>query len=162
MSKRKRYKKPTARENPDPERYILVVTKEGSYFRLKRGLNKPAVLNAAYQQSSDSTRVCSPAAKRMAVILRKDLLGLDTGRMIARFTGLLRKAFHQKGIVDFSFFGDYDFQRDNPFDGLLQVPYQCHEKDGVVHVQIPIEKASLKRRMAARVCGPKMPSTGPE
>jgi hypothetical protein len=145
MSKRKPYKKRSARENPDPERYILVETKEGSYFRLKRGLNKPAVLNAAYQQSSDSTMVCSPAAKRMAVLLRKPLQGLGPGRLIARFTGLLRKAFHQKGIVDFSFFGDYDFQRDHPLDALLQVPYQCHEKDGVVHVQIPVEKRSVKK-----------------
>src|SRR4051812_3276379 len=98
MSKRKRYKKHTARENPDPERYILVVTKEGSFFRLKRGLNKPAVLNAAYQQSSNSTKLCSPAAKRMAITLRQHLRGLDTGRLIARFTGLLRKAFHKKGM----------------------------------------------------------------
>jgi hypothetical protein len=145
MANRKRYKNRTARENPDPERYILVVTKEGSYFRLKRGLNKPAVLNAAYQQSSDSTTVCGPAAKRMAMILRKHLQGLDTGRLIARFTGLLRKAFHKNGTVDFSFFDDYDFQRDHPLDDLLKASYKCHEKDSVVQVEIPIQRGGVKR-----------------
>jgi hypothetical protein len=145
MRKRKRYKKRDPGPNPDPERYILVETKEGSYWRLKRGLNKPAVLNATLQQNADSMEVCSPIARRMVAILRKDLDGLNTGRMIARFTTLLKKAYHEKGIPDFSFFGDYDFQEVHPLEALLQVQYRCREKEGVVQVHIPIQRGGVKK-----------------
>jgi hypothetical protein len=145
MAKRKRYKKNDPGPNPDPERYILVHTKEGSYYRLKRGLNKPALLNAAYQQSADSTRICSPAASRIAAALRKDLCGLNTGRMIAHFTGLLKKALHKNGKLDFSFFVGYDFQADHPFDNLLRVPYRCQEKDGNIELQIRLIRKAVKK-----------------
>jgi hypothetical protein len=145
MAKRKRYKRADPGPNPDPERYILVHTKEGSYWRLKRGLNKPALLNATLQQNVDSLKVCGPAAKRMAMMLKEDLHGLDMGRLIARFGGLLRKALNEKGIVDFSFFGDYDFQPDHSLDALLQVPFQCRKKGRSVELVIPIQNGGVKR-----------------
>src|SRR4030095_3741531 len=145
MAKRKRNKKKDPGPNPDPKRYILVHTKEGSYHRLKRGLNKPALLNAAYQQSADSTKICSPAASRMAAALRKDLRGLNTGRMTVHFAGLLRKALHKNGKLDFSFFADYDFQADHPFDNLLRVPYRCQEKDVNIELQIRLIPEAVKR-----------------
>jgi hypothetical protein len=64
-------------------------------YRRKRGLNKPAVLNAALQQSANNLKVCSPAGSRMASLLRADLRGLNTGRLIARFTGLIKKVLHR-------------------------------------------------------------------
>ena len=145
MAKRKRHNKRPPGPNPDPERYILVVTKEGSHFRRKRGTVKPALLNSSLQQMADGTTVCSPVAKHMAVMLKQHLRGLETGRLIGRFTALLKKAFHEKGTPDFSSFRDYDFQPDHPLDDLLLVHYTCRAKDGVVEVHIPIEKEGVKK-----------------
>ena len=78
-------------------------------------------------------------------MLRKDLRGLDTGRLIARFTGLLRKAVHKKGVTDFSFFADYEFQADHPLEALLQVAYRCKEIEGIVQLQIPIMPGGVKK-----------------
>jgi len=145
MAKRKRYKQDDPGPNPDPKRYILVRTKEGSYWRLKRGLNKPAVLNSSLQQSADCTKVCSPAAKRITRVLWQNMRGLNTGRLIARSAALLKQAFQEKGIADFSFFDDFDFQPEHPLNGLLKAPYKCSEKDSIVQLQIPIEERSVKK-----------------
>jgi len=132
-------------DNPDPKRYILVKTKEGSHFRQKRGLVTPAVLNDTLQKSADSIKVCSPAAKRIAAVLWQHLRGLETGRSIARISGLLRKALRMNGKLDFSLFGDFEFQPYRPLDALLKAPYECQEKDGRIEVEIPIHKAGVKR-----------------
>jgi len=145
MANRRRYKNEDPGPNPDPENYMLVETKEGRYYRRKRGRVKRAVLNATLQQSSDSIKVCSPVASKMAAALRKDLRGLDTGRMIARFTALLRKALHKNGKPDYSFFVDYDFQPDHPIDGLLRVPYRCQEKKGNIELQIQLIPEAVKK-----------------
>ena len=81
----------------------------------------------------------------MAAALRKDLRGLNTGRMIAHFTALLKKALHKNGKLDFSFFADYDFQADHPFDNLLRVPYRCQEKNGNIELQIKLIPEAVKQ-----------------
>ena len=41
---------------PSPTgQYVWVKTKEGSFWRKKRGSYRPAVLNEAFQRSSDAT-----------------------------------------------------------------------------------------------------------
>lgn len=152
MMKQQRYNRRDVGPNPDPECYILISTKEGCYYRLKRGLNKPANLNSAYLRSAESTKLCSPAAKRMVRALTVHLRGLQTGRLMARFTGALKKAYHRNGALDFSFFKDYDFQVEHPLETLLKVPYQCEVQKGMVQVQIPIDGYSV-RRLSGLVSG---------
>ena len=145
MVKRKRYFTKGPGRNPDPERYILVVTKEGSHFRRKRGTVKPALLNTVLQQMADDTKICSPAAKRIALTLSRYLHDLETGRLIGRITALLKKALQEKGVVDFSFFEEFDFQPDRPFNALVKAHIECSEKDGFVQVQIPVAPWSINK-----------------
>ncbi len=86
------YKKGKRPPNPDPESYIWIDTKEGGFWRRRRGLVKKARLNAAYLQSSEYTKICSPAASRIMRKLRPYMKGLQPGRITVRICGKLRKA----------------------------------------------------------------------
>src|SRR5689334_16678424 len=102
MANYKGFRELGPKDNPDPSRYILVKTKEGSHFRQKRGLVTPALLNPTLQKIADSTKVCSPAAKRISAVLWQHLHSLNTGRIIARMSGLLKTTLRTKGKLDFS------------------------------------------------------------
>lgn len=131
--------------NPDPQRYILVTTREGSFYRQKRGQVRPVSLNAGLQRSADCMKVCNPAAKRLVAALRAHLEGLQTGRIIARASGMLRRALYQKGIADYSYFAHYDLQDDYPLEGLLQAPYEVKVGKGSIEVSVTIDRYTVKR-----------------
>lgn len=133
---------------PDPQRYILVKTREGSYYRLRRGLGKPARLNASFRHSADSTKLSSPAARRLRRCLSETFRGLDLGRVNARFGALLKKALHQNGRFDFSAFTGYEFQKDHPLDRLLLAPYTVQTVHGEVQVRIPPALNAVKQKSA--------------
>src|SRR5207244_606430 len=105
---------------PDPEKYILVNTKERSFWRRKRGTVTPAALNAAFAKNASNSKVASPAAKRIVQKLRPMLQGLDTGRLTARLAGRLIKAINEKGQPDFSFLRNFEIQPKPPLDSLLK------------------------------------------
>jgi hypothetical protein len=131
--------------NPDPARYVWVDSKEGGYWRRKRGLNKPAELNDAYRQSANSTKLTSPAAKRIVQRLGAHLRGLETGRILARMGGKLKKPLHQKGVMDYSALEGFELQPYHPLAALLDAPYKAEAGAEAVTVTIPIDKHTVKR-----------------
>jgi len=129
---------------PDPERYILVKTREGSYWRLKRGLKKPAVLNDTMAAHAGYLSVTSKAASRMVRALRPYTEGLLLGRINTRFSAFLRKNLARKGLADYAFFTDYDLQEAHPFNSLLKTIPFIKRKEGRIGICLsPLRSESM-------------------
>lgn len=131
--------------NPDPERYVLVHTKETSYYRLKRGLGKPARLNTALQTQAVLTRQASPAARALRQALFPFLNGLDTGRFIARVSALLRKALTEAGRLHYAYLLHYEVQPRQPLGALLLAGYAVQLDGGQVRMIVPGGRKVVKR-----------------
>lgn len=131
---------------PDPQQYILVHTKEGIFYRRRRGKVKPALLNDACRQRADGMKLSSPAAKRLRMCLSPLFRGLTVGRVNAGFGEQLKQAFLLKGRFDFSFFTGYEFQKEHPLDSLLLVPYTVRVDGGAVWVRIPPDAKAVKAK----------------
>jgi len=129
---------------PFSDDYIWVQTKESSYWRRKRGTLKPAKLNDAFRENVQLTKMVAPAAKRMVAKLQPWLSGLETGRIVLRFSHFLRKPLKTRGRADFSLFGSYEFQERFPLRQLL-VPLQTEVKKDEVKITIPINHRTLKK-----------------
>ena len=109
---------------PDPDNYIWVETKEGSFWRKKRGTVKKATLNLRYQQSNDHMKISSPAANRIVRALRPYLTGLDVGRLSARITGKLTQSLNETNSLAFTNFAGLGIQKTPPLDSLLKAPFE--------------------------------------
>lgn len=130
---------------PDPEQYILVKTKEGSFWRRKRGTLTPARLNTAFAQNVAHSKIASPAAKRIVQKLHPFLQDLHTGRLIARLSGLLIKTINQKGHMDFSLLNDFEFQQP-ALSKLLFTDVDVVQKGGDISLHIPVYPGVVARR----------------
>jgi hypothetical protein len=135
-------------EAPDPQRYVLVKTKEGSYYRLRRGLGKPARLNCAFQQSADRMKLSSPAAQRLKCCLAEALRGLQAGRLIARLGARLKEALQRDGRFHFGCFAGYDFQREHPLDRLLLSAYRVTTAGGEARLSVPLYRGAVRQKSA--------------
>lgn len=124
--------------------YTFVETKEGSFWRRKRGSVKPAPVNNVLARNAEASKVTGPAAKRVVDKLRPFLTGLRTGRLTVRVIGALRKALNQKGAIDFTFLAGMELQQDYPLHHLLDVPYKVEQADHSFRIVIPIEKGGVK------------------
>lgn len=122
---------------PDPERYILVNSKEGAHWRRKRGTVTEARLNAVFTKNVDNSKVASPAAKRMVQKLRPFLSELNTGRLTAKLAGALIKAINQHGYADFSFLNGFDFQHPH-LDKLLYAQITINRNGNDFTISIPL------------------------
>jgi hypothetical protein len=131
---------------PDPARYVLVKTREGNFWRLKRGLGeKGAELNSSYAKSADAMSVTAPAAKQLVNKLRPYLDRMVTGRITVNFSALLRKAFNRNGTLGYENFMGYDFQREYPMDKLLTGGFEVKNQKDEVEILIPIEEYTVKQ-----------------
>jgi len=124
---------------PDPESYILVETKEGAFWRKKRGLGeKGAPLNEGFKQSSEGMAVTAPAAKRIVGRLRPFTEGLSVGRITVRVSALLRKQYNKSGTVDYRYMQGFELQPEYPLKRLLKEPVQLRIENAVINVRIPV------------------------
>ncbi len=131
---------------PDPVSYILVRSREGSYWRKKRGMgSKGASLNEGFKVSSAGMAVTAPAAKRIVSKLKPYLDCLVTGRITVRISGQLRKQFNKTGKVDYTFLKDFDLQPNHPLENLLRLPFTVKVEDEVLRITIPIEAQTVKQ-----------------
>src|ERR1051326_2660887 len=103
MSKRKRRRYQLLSPPPgDAENYVLVTTREGFYWRRRRGTIKKAELNEALKKYAKATNLTSPAAKRVRDKLGEFLRQLDTARFIANVSARLKKTYVKTGEWNFS------------------------------------------------------------
>jgi hypothetical protein len=130
---------------PDGSKYVWVTTKEGSFWRRKRGSVKPAPVNDVLARNAEASKVTGPAAKRIVDKLRPFFGGLQTGRLTVRIIGALRKALNQKGAIDFTNLDGMELQPEYPLNNLLLVPYIVNQTDRSLRILIPIEKGGVKQ-----------------
>jgi hypothetical protein len=145
MNRKNRKYRPVPPYPQDGAKYVLVKTKEGPYWRKKRGTVKKAELNAAFKRVAEATSLASPAAKRIYDKLLEFLKGLKTGRFIANVSAKLKRSYVRDGAMNFSLFKDYDLQPDYPISELLKGSYQVYKKDGGLTIKIKIDKNTVKR-----------------
>src|SRR3954463_11026602 len=85
---------------PDPERYTLVRTSEGQFWRLKRDLKKPAMLRP--QGNTELARKTSSAGSRIYSALSPFLADLDLHRIFHKMIMLLRGGLKNNGRLNMS------------------------------------------------------------
>lgn len=124
---------------PDPQHYTLVKGKAGTYWRLKRGTLKPAVLNPAWEQSRAHTSISSPAARRILEKLNPFTMGLSAYGRAGAFSGLLRKSLNAYNRIDYQFFKDYDMQPAFPLGALLKNPFTTVVRNRLLYINIPLQ-----------------------
>ena len=125
--------------------YVWVKSKEGGFWRMKRGSYRPAALNKALQHNSDATKICSPAASRIVRRLQPYLNRLQTGRLTVRICGKLRKALKDKGGLSFTYLKGMDMQPDHPLEHLLKAWVHVEQDGQELRVSIPVESYTVKR-----------------
>jgi len=127
---------------PDPLRYILVKTKEGSYWRLRRGLKNPVTINKALKANAGDNGMAE--AKRVANKLIPYLENMNAGRKTARMGSLFREARMKTGSCDFSRFKGFEIQKDHLLGDMLKERYQIKVEKGMLTITIPINKYGVK------------------
>jgi hypothetical protein len=130
---------------PDPGKYVLVVTKEGQYWRRKRGSSKKAVLNEAFQHHVGLVKITAPAAKRIVTKLRYYTERLETGRLTLKIAGLLRRQMKENGDASILCLKDLDLQPYYPIHQLLQSNYPVTVHNGLLEVAIDINYYTIKK-----------------
>jgi hypothetical protein len=145
MAKGKQISKNIIPPPPEGAQYVWVTTKEGSFWRRKRGSIKPAPVNAVFARNAEASKVTGPSAKRVVDKLRPFLTGLQTGRLTVRIIGAFRKTLNQKGSIDFTLLEGMELQPDYPLARLLVSPYKVEQANNSVRIQIPIERGGVKQ-----------------
>jgi hypothetical protein len=129
----------------NPEDYVLVNSKEGPYWRRKRGTVKTATLNTAFKNNVKLTKIISPVAVTIRKKLEPFLEGLDTGRFLANVSGLLKKEYYKSGKLDFLALKDYELQPSHHLQTLLRRTYEVHIKKNEIIIEIPLGENVVKK-----------------
>ncbi len=141
----KKYKKPLP-PCPNPELYQLINTKEGSFWRRKRGTVKPAKLNKAFSANVKAMKLVSPIAAKIANVLFAYMQGLTPGRLSSRIcAGLLTYYSHAKEI-SFSPLLQMEIQPQYPLDKLLFSHYSLCIKDKNIEVELSPCLQAIKKQ----------------
>jgi hypothetical protein len=142
MALHKKGKRPP---NPDPGNCLWIVTKEGGFWRRKRGTVKKAKLNTALKEGSHFMQLSAPAASRIIQKLRPYMNGLYTGRLNTKISGRLRMGLKETGKLNLRCLKGFDLQQDQQFEQLLQAKPQIQQTAHELTVSIPIAAHTVKR-----------------
>lgn len=127
-----------------PEDYLWVESKEGGHWRRKRGSLSPSPLNKNYQDSSDKTKIASPASRRVRNAIAPYLRGISTGRLHNRICNAFRKSIRETGEPQLGYLNGIEIQRDYPLEQMLLSDYRVFVNEKSVRIEIPVERGSVK------------------
>jgi hypothetical protein len=142
MTTRKKHPIPIC---PDPDKYVLVQTKEGMFWRRKRGTVRKAILNEAFTVNAQLAKSSGPIAVALVQQLRGYITSLQTGRVTLRISNAIRRSLKEDGAASFRYMKGMDIQADYPMNNLLSAPYQCVVNENSVFIAIPLSKGSVKQ-----------------
>jgi hypothetical protein len=128
----------------NPEDYVWVESKEKPPWRRKRGTVNAAKLNSQYQEAVDTTKLVSPAARRIRSALAPYLRGIMTGRLNNRICNAFRKSIKETGSLLLTYLKEIEIQRDYPLDSMLVCNYRICVDEKKVRIEIPIDWSSVK------------------
>ncbi len=136
-----------SKKNPpcpgNPEDYVLIKTKEGVFWRRKRGSIKPVSLNHGFQIAVEATKIVAPAAKRIITALQPYLSGLHTGRLNIRISNALRRSLKETKGLKLSYLKGIEVQAEHALEQMLYA-YKAGVDDKGVYIEIPIDKGVVK------------------
>lgn len=130
---------------PDPGNMVLVKTATGYHWRKKRGTVRPVVLNAAFAENVDLSRIAGPIAAKIVARLQTFTRGLATGRMVLKVTNALRRSLKEERDMNFSFMNGMELQEQYPLQRLLLSSYRVTVGNGEVVVIVDVEPACVAR-----------------
>jgi hypothetical protein len=139
------HKKGKRPPNPDPETCIWVTTREGGYWKRKRGTIKKAKLNRAFKEGIDLMKLSAPATSRILLKLKPYMNGLRPGRINATISGKLRKELRETGKLNLCCLKGLDLQQEHPLEKLLQTKIKIQQTEHELIVTIPITEDTVKR-----------------
>ena len=143
-----------SKPNPDPENMQLIKTKEGSFYRKRRGKGaKGAVLNERFAANRDLVKLLSPAAAKLQRELRPFLVGLKCGRLHNRIQSRLSKSLTESGRMDYMHLMFLQFQPDYPLGGVLLVNPKLEPGGKYLKVHVPIPEGGAIVRKGEVVSG---------
>jgi hypothetical protein len=129
---------------PDPDQYILVESKEGFFWRRKRGQKTRASKNAVLQANEDLMKICSPAASRILTALQPYRLGFEAWRVQAHFTSLIRKGMKGRYFSSVCLKGA-EMQKSYHLNHLLKSAVTVTQAGYLVVVQVPLRAGDVYR-----------------
>jgi hypothetical protein len=130
---------------PDPERYALVKTEEGYYWRRKRGTVKPAKLNPAMNRNAATAKITAPAASRLLRKLATYTHGIKKGRINLIISGMLMKTYHTRGVIDFSMLEGLELNMGYPLEKLFYGDYTVIQDGQSLRLKIELTKGTVQR-----------------
>jgi hypothetical protein len=141
----KKYKKPLP-PCPDPALYQLIKTKEGSFWRRKRGTVNPVKLNKAFAANAKAMKIASPAAAGIVNSLYTYMKGLTSGRLNSRICAGLLKHYSKTKQLSFAPLINMDIQPQYPMAKLLLANYVHSIKGKQVELQIQSYPEGIKKQ----------------
>jgi hypothetical protein len=144
MAARKKIK-PDPPAPPNAHNYILVKTKEGAYWRRKRGTVKPAKLNTVLSNNAKLTSIVSPLASLIRKKLMPFLERLDTGRFIAGISARLKTEYNETGKLSLVALHEYEVQPRFKLQDLLATGYLPRTEKGEVIIDILPSERPVRR-----------------
>jgi hypothetical protein len=129
---------------PDPN-FIWVQTKEGGFYRRKRGTVKEATLNTKLKEYQKAFSKISPVASRLKAWLEPYTYRLETGRLQGKLTAALVKSFLESGETQFTYLKDFEFQKEFPFS-KHHGNFPVKIKDDAVEIQLPVYNYSVDKQ----------------
>lgn len=124
--------------------FIWVETKEGGYFRRKRGTVKVAKLNASLKKYQQAFSKISPLAFKLKDWLKPYTNQLDAGRLHGKLTAALVKSFMEKEQLTYTYLKDFEFQKQHPFVRTY-FGYPMEVTAASVRIILPVKKYIVER-----------------
>lgn len=132
---------------PDPDLYQMIETKEGCFWRRKRGTVTEAVLNRKFANNTSTVSICSPAASRVVQRLRDFTKELSMGRVTARISGKFTKTFNNRKTLDYSLLRGFDFQPEKTIDKILGTLFSItiNQYEESIAIHIPVREDTVTK-----------------
>jgi hypothetical protein len=133
---------------PDPLLYQMIKTKEGYFWRRKRGTVTKVSINKSFAEQVKAVKITAPAASRILGKLEPYTRQLQMGRITMRLSAQLRKGL-KMGKLNYTCLQDFEFQKQYPLFKILMTNYVIVEKKDSLQISIPLKEAVLKQNNLA-------------
>jgi hypothetical protein len=100
---------------PDWNKYIMVHTREGYYWRKKRGADHKVEINSELSANAEAIRITTPLVRQFLNSISHHLKRHYGERMFLRMNHAFKKCLKKNGRVDYSATKDFVFYPRNPF-----------------------------------------------
>lgn len=131
---------------PDPERYVVVKTDEGYYWRRKRGTVRKATVNEAFARNAETAKITRPATVRLFNKLEPFIRGLKMGKKHMTIAGLFMKTYNKNGVIDFSMLKGQELNDANTLDKIFHGEYKAEIQHDHVQVMLQFKNGTVKRQ----------------